>query len=379
MAKKPKSAPIDFSAGFSQFVASNQKVWEHDRSQTVGASEVFGCHRQAFFKKRAPELAEVNDEVDPEWGHTERGNLIENEFVVPCLRSMFGEDKCFMMGADQKTLVDGRLSATPDGVVVDLPQDALVNYGVPDIGPTGHIATEVKSFGGEHAAPKKKKVPDPNDPTKLIVRYEPKVRHKGQNIVQMGLFKRKTNYQPDFGVVIYSNPVNLKDVRITTVQYEDSIYKRAKDRAEAVFDLTKKAEDFPAEGLLNNDCQYCDFCNACNAVEMSRFPDKVVKTETLTPEQQKELEERARRVAKLRKEAKELDERKKVEESALKDLMFDVGTTRASGTGWSASISKVNGRKSLDKDKLVETFEFDVEDFQKEGNPYFQLRTKAED
>ena len=44
--------PIDFKAGFSSAVAANAKVWEHDRSQTVGASEVAGCWRHNYFKKR---------------------------------------------------------------------------------------------------------------------------------------------------------------------------------------------------------------------------------------------------------------------------------------------------------------------------------------
>lgn len=377
--KSISSSRIDFDKGFSAYVASNQKVWEHDRSQTVGASEVFGCHRHNFFKKRAPELAGVPEEVDPEWGHTERGNLIENEFVVPCLRAMFGEDNCFLMGEDQKTIVDGRLSATPDGVVVNLAQDALANYGVEDIGEIGMIATEVKSFGGEHAAPKKLKVHDNDDPSIVHIRYEPKPRHKGQNIVQMGLLRRKTNYQPDYGAVLYSNPVNLKDVRVAPVKYDDAVYKVAKERAEAVFAPNATAADFSAEGVLINECQYCDFVDACNAVEMERFPDRVVPLAEIDPHQTKELEDLARKVAKMRKEYSQLEKDKKVEEAKLKDMMFDIGTTRFSNNGVSASVSKCAGRKSIDKDRLEEEFDINLEDFQKEGNPYFMLRTKADD
>lgn len=382
MAPKKKAAQakrIDFAAGFSDYVAGNQKVWEHDRSQTVGASEVFGCHRHNFFKKRAPELASEPEEVDPEWGHTERGNLIENEFVVPCLRSMFGEDNCFLMGTDQKTIVDGRLSATPDGVVVGLQQDALANYGVDDIGEVGMIATEVKSFGGEHAAPKKYKEHDKDDPSVVHIRYEPKPRHKGQNIVQMGLLRRKTNYQPDFGTVIYANPVNLKDVRIAPVKYDEAVYNVAKDRAEAVFDPDKTAKDFAAEGLLINECQYCDFVDACNAVEMERFPDRIVPLAEIDPHQTKELEELVRKVAKMRKDYTQLEKDKKVEEAKLKDQLFDIGTTRFSANGATATVSKCAGRKSVDKARIEEEFEISLEDYQKEGNPYFMLRTKADD
>lgn len=364
--------PIDFSAGFSAAVAANAKVWEHDRSQTVGASEVAGCWRHSYFKKREPELAETPEEVDPEWGHTERGNLIENEFVVPTLKHMFGEDRCLFMGSNQKTFVDGRLSATPDGVVTDLPNNALELYGVADIA-TGVIATEVKSFGGEHAAPRRKKLDDGQ------MRYTAKTKHIAQNIVQMGILQRKTNYQPQYGVVLYVNPVNLKDIRPAAVQYDDNVYKHLKDRAEAVFDPQKSAKDFPAEGLLTGDCTYCDFCNACNKVEMERFPDKVIKTETLDTEKQEKLYNLTAKVQAYRDEMKRIETEKKKAETELKDTMFAIGTTRAAGEGWSASVSQNAGRKSLDKAKLVEELGIDLEDFQTEGNPYFVLRTKVKD
>lgn len=363
--------PIDFKAGFSAAVAANQKVWEHDRSQTVGASEAANCWRHNYFKKRAPELAETPEEVDPEWGHTERGNLIENEFVVPTLKHMFGEDKCLFMGAAQKTFVDGRLSATPDGVVVDLPTNALELYGVGDI-VTSEIATEVKSFGGEHAAPKKKKLEDGT------IRYTAKPKHVAQNIVQMGILQRKTNYQPQFGVVLYVNPVNLKDIRPATVQYDDGVYNHLKSRAEAVFDPTKEAKDFPAEGLLTNECNYCDFCTACNKVEMARFPDKVIKTEKMKPETKQQLEFLTKKTAALRAQFKELEATKKKAEMELREALLIAGTSRAADEGWSVSLSQNAGRKSLDKDRLVADLDIDLDDYMVEGSPYYVLRTKAD-
>ena len=379
MAKKSAKKTIDFTAGFTAAVEANQKVWEHDRSSTVGSSEVFSCHRQTAFKKLAPEMAELPEEADPEWGHTERGNLIENEFAVPGLREMFGAENCLFMGSEQKTFVDGHLSSTPDGLIIDQERDALEKYGVEDLGPSQQIQSEIKTFGGDHAAPKKKKVVG-KDGVTVHTLYEAKPRHQGQNIVQMGIMRRKTNYSPDYGVVLYFNPVNLKDIRPAVVKYDDSVYQNAKKRAEAIFEPGKKPADFRAEGKYTGlDCQYCDFVDACSEIEINKFPDKVVDTSTLTEEAQEELASMTKKVAGLRKQHSALEKEKKLAEADLKDKMFDLGTNRAAGKGWSATVSKVNGRKSLDQDKLVEELNIDLDDYQKEGNPYFTLRTKADD
>lgn len=375
--KRAKSV-VDFKKGFGDVVAANPKTWEYDRSQSVGASEVFGCIRHARFKKLHPEMATVAEDVDPEWGHTERGNVVENEFAVPCLRGMFGEEQCFFMGDEQRTFVDGRLSATPDGLVVDQPRDALSLYNVNDIGPSGQFATEVKTFGGEYAAPRKVLIPDPADPSLNTYIYEPKPRHKGQAIVQMGLFRRKTNYSPDFGVVIYINPSNLKDIRPAAVAYDDAVYLRAKDRAERVFDTTLSLADFAPEGRLTNECQYCDFCDACNEVDMARLPSSPKPMSQHSQQVTERLESLTREVSALRSEFKALDERKKEREFALKELLLDEGTNKAAGIGWTATLSRNNGRKSLDKVRLEEEHGIDLSDYQIEGQPYFTLRTKAE-
>ena len=43
--------PIDIKAIFDSYYESRQKTWAHDRSKTVGASEVFGCVRKGWFEK----------------------------------------------------------------------------------------------------------------------------------------------------------------------------------------------------------------------------------------------------------------------------------------------------------------------------------------
>lgn len=365
-----KRLPIDFNSGFSKAVADSAKVWAHDRSTTVGASEVFGCMRSTFLKKFHPELADNAEEVDPEWGHTERGNLIENEFAVPSLKSMFGEDKCFYMGEDQKTFVDGHLSATPDGVVVDLPADALVNYGVDDIKGT-EIATEIKTFGGEHAAPKSYR------DDKGVIRYMPKPRHEGQNIVQMGIMQKVTNYKPKTGVVLYINPVNLKDIRVAPVKFDPNIYEFALKRAKAIFEPGKEAKDFAPEGLrTGQDCQYCPFAHICHDIEMKAYPDQILKYDEVDEAEREKIAALAKETAKLRADIKTIETKKKEVEADLKTALFTAGTTRLAGDDWSVSISKNAGRMSLDKNAMIEAG-LDPEDYMKQGNEYYVMRVKG--
>jgi len=370
---------VNFKDGFSAAVARGQKVWAHDRSQTCGASEVFGCWRELWFKKRAPELAEDPEEEDPEWGHAERGNLIENDFAVPCLQDMFGRDRCLFMGGEQKTFVDGRLSATPDGVVVDLAPDALVEYGVEDIGGGGVLGTEIKTFGGEYAAPKKFKGPSLIDPSTEVVYYRPKPRHEGQGHVQMGALRRNTNYQPDYVAVLYINPANLKDIRVATVKYDDKVYQRAKERADAVFDPDKAAKDFPTEGKMRNDCTYCKFVSACAQTDASRYSGNVRKPKEFSEEEMEIFYQAVKKVATLRADMKAMEAEKKEAEFELRELLLEADTNRMGGEGWSASLSQNGGRKKLDAKRLAEDSGLDPEDYMVEGNPYFVLRTKFEE
>lgn len=357
--------PLDFSKDFGAVVAADQREWSHDRSKTVGASEVFGCLRQTAAKKRWPEEAREPEEFDEtNWGHTERGNLIENFYAVPKMRGMFGAENCFFMGDDQKTFhASEHLTATPDGCAVNIPRDALALYGVADLGRDGtEIVPEIKTFSPS-AAPKN----------------GPKPRHEGQNHVQIGVIRQHTNYQPDYGVILYINPINLKDIRPFPVRYDHRIYEMAKERAAKVFDPNAKPKDFPAEGKFpgRNDCTYCEFQDWCNGVEMSKYPGKAVSLERMGEELKAEFETLARKVKAARKAADEAEGVKKTLETELREKMFDHGTSRVGGEDWSISVNKIAGRKTLSKDKL-KADGVNLDDYMVEGNPHFRMNVNVE-
>src|SRR5262249_27250299 len=151
------------------------------------------------------------DWSDP-WGATLRGDLIEQHFVEPALRAAFGA-KLLYAGTEQQTLTNEFLSATPDGLVVDQPADALAYVGVPDLGPGRCFVTEIKSI-------------DPR--TSLTA---PKPEHAYQAIVQQGLFRELTEHQPEYAVVLYVNASFLDDIVEFVVPFDSDIYEHAKQRA----------------------------------------------------------------------------------------------------------------------------------------------------
>jgi hypothetical protein len=359
---KAKKKPLNFKQSFSEAVVAGQRKWGHDRSTTLGASEVFGCLRQMYFRKREPDSADKpEDPTEVSWGHTERGNLIENSFAVPKLQSMFGADRCFYMGEDQKTFVSGLLSATPDGLVVEQERDALSELpdGPQDIGEdSAEIAIEIKSF-------------DPR--TDLTTA---KARHIGQNIVQMGVLQEKTNYRPKWGIILYINPVDVSDIRPFVIKFDPAVYEKAKERAARVFAEGAKPEDFIAEGKATGDCVYCEFAYRCREAELHAVSSEIVDMEDISENYQLKLKELALKVAHLRALKKNQKKDLSTAEEELKQLLNSLGTKRVGKDGWSVSISSCKGKKKLNT-QAMEDAGIDLEEYTEVGQGYLRLNVSV--
>ena len=76
------------------------------------------CRRSCLWRRVATKII-----VDV-WGATLRGRLFEDHFWVPALRACYGA-KLLFAGDQQQTFVSGFLSATPDGLLIDQPCNAL--------------------------------------------------------------------------------------------------------------------------------------------------------------------------------------------------------------------------------------------------------------
>jgi CRISPR/Cas system-associated exonuclease Cas4 (RecB family) len=351
-------AAIDFVEAYDTYVKAHQKVWAHDRSKTMGASEAFGCLRKAWFSKHG---AEKDPDHKDSWGALQRGDLIEQHFAEPAVRwfleNHFYDTRLIWGGDNQKTLKapDAPLTATPDGLVIGCDDDALEVYGIPSLGGTGCFNFEIKSI-------------DPRVNLK-----EEKSIHRGQTIVQMGITRETTRYRPNYAVIVYIDASFFDDIEVFIVPFDQRTYDIAKDRSRAAFDIKNVSEILP-EGKIDGGCEYCPYKGVCaRATGLSTPTDGEANSKNTPLKIMEEFEglirdERAASAAKKTSEAahKEASER-------LKQWFRDVGVRRAEVPGVAkVSISWIKGRKTYDVEAM-RAAGLPVEDFTREGEGHDRL------
>ena len=352
-------AELDFKGMFAAFEAADEKEWRYDRNASVGASEAFDCHRKTFFKKwgYAPD-----DGHEQDWGAAKRGDLIENYFAVPATKAILPEGaQLLYAGDEQDTLKSGRLTATPDGLAIGLARDALKQLGIEDI-QSDCVVIEYKSF----------------DPRATI--NEEKAIHAGQTQVQMGLFHEKTDYRPEYAVIIYFNASWLSDIRPFVVKRDPKIYEAAKERAAAVFAKDPQPIDFMAEGKLSGACSLCEFTEEC-AYSTGEAAPKVKRNieDAEVRERLALLAERQKKHAEAQKEEKR---EKNLIDEEIKQLLREHKTKGHTDDSCSISLSWRAGKKSLDMTLLAADLEeagLDIADYQKEGSGYERLTVKLKE
>lgn len=353
---------------FDEHVASNQKTWKQDRRLTVGASECFGCIRKNWFTKRGDEFGVQKDSYYEEsWGAMERGNIIENHYIVPALEEGLKRRglKLIMAGDGQDTIIDGIHSATLDGLIIPedggfLPANFLEYYGVDpkDFAEQDSLVVEMKSF----------------DP-RLTLQHEKSI-HRGQTQMQMGLIREQTEYNPEYAILIYVNASWLDDIRIFVIPYEDSVYRIGRERNEKVFGIDD-AGLFAPEGKLDDMCQYCPFQDACAAVTEKRVPSaRKALTKAEIELQDKEMLDGLRPLVlkrnDVKQKVKELEAELEEYNEAIRQNLIEHGTSRAVAPDFKATYTYQKGRKQLSKEKMIERG-LDPEEFMVEGNGFEKL------
>ena len=350
-------AAINFEYGIDAYVKAHQKTWKHDRSQSVGASESFGCIRKTFFSKTG---AAQDPDYKNNWGALQRGDLIENHFAEPATRwfieNLHGDARLIWGGKHQRTLVNGRLSATPDGLVINADDDALQFYGIESLGGTGCFNFEVKSI-------------DPRVNLK-----EEKTIHRGQVQVQMGLTREKTIYKPNYAVIIYIDASFFDDIDIFIVPFEQEVFDVAKQRADLVYS-TKNAVELMPEGKIDGACGYCPFNQVCSQTNEMYTPqdgEANINETQLAILDEFEAIVREERAASSAKKVAEADHKDASER--LKQWFRETGVKRAVAADGSikASISWIKGRKTYDIEAM-RAAGVDVESFTKLGDGHDRL------
>jgi hypothetical protein len=368
---------LDFNAIFAEHVAATQKVWAHDRKESVGASEAFGCIRHTWFKKRAHELTrnlEINgaigvvprypmdDDAEDSWGASRRGDILEEHYVVPAIRDHLpGRAKLLFCGQNQKTMFQGHNSATPDGIIVGLDADALAVYGIPDIG-ADCIMLEIKSI-------------DPR-----VSLHEEKAIHRGQTQVQMGIVRETTDFKPNFAVILYVDASFLDHIRVFVIPYDEEAWTAAKTRATRVFTVDDPAEMLP-EGKVDKTCEYCEFQTSCAYVTTGAIPPEnksLAKDAALAAD----FEEPMANLRVLQQAAKDANKALEEAKLAIKDDLRRAGIRKIGPKDkrWTLSWYSQAGQKSLDRAQIMEALGVDdLESYCKEGDPFDVLRVSFSD
>jgi CRISPR/Cas system-associated exonuclease Cas4 (RecB family) len=347
---------IDIAAGFDAYIAANQKTWNHDRTQSLGASEVFGCLRKAWYAKHN---TAQDDDYEQSWGATTRGDVIENSFVVPAMRhfvSTIPGAQFLYGGEDQVTFKDGRLSATPDGLIVGVPDDALANYGIASLGGTGCFTFEIKSI-------------DPRVNLK-----EEKTIHRGQVQVQMGLIRAQTEYRPNFALILYVDASFFDDLNMFVVPFDQQAYDAARHRADEVYRVQSPTQ-IMAEGRIDGGCDYCPFKRSCNATNKAASPtDSLTNSSDLPMDLVEEFEALVLEEREAAAEKKAAETRAKRASEYLKNWFRETGVKRAvtSDGKLKASMSWVKGRITTDI-QAMKRDGIDVESYGIQGEGFDRL------
>ncbi len=300
----------------------------HDRNLTLGGSEVGMCIRRSWFAKHG-------EPTDPDyiegWGFFARGHLVEDWVVNIITEGMPSGAEYLYTGGRQTTLIDGQVSATPDGLYVTEDGEEVV--------------VEIKSL----------------DPRSNM--DKPKEQHIFQAQLQIELFNKLTNHSPNRAVLIYVNASDFSQILQHEVERDEETLLQAHRRAKQVF-TSNDPSLLHAEGAWGDECRYCGYTEGCGNAVINSYPSD--KTPTLPLELEEELEEMVMERNNTDLEIKELTVEKKQIEEEIKTFLREHNTKGAKNDLWSVSYSLVNGRKSLDT-KAVEDAGINLEPFYKSG------------
>lgn len=352
---------INIDKMFDDFISSTQKLWAHDRTKTIGASEIFSCMRQNFFKKRG---AEFGFKPDPDftesWGAMRRGDIIENAHIVPALKhGMPKELTLAYVGDEQITLVMDRNSATPDGFLTGLPKGGNIR-----IIAGGHVV-EIQNLQTRCMGLEFKSI----DPRARL--EEERAKHHGQCQVGMGMIREKTKWKPEHWLILYVDASFLDHMTPFLVEWEPEIWEAAKTRAPAIWQYDSPLA-FQAEGKITGECDHCPFKQACGEATVS----EVLRTRNIVCEDPRAVDALRPLVSDfLAKKAAhdlakaDLDDAK----DAIKSRLADLGERKVKCAEFSATWSYQNGTTRYDVKRMAEENGIDLSEYAIEGAPFDKL------
>lgn len=196
-----------------------------------------------------------------------RGNVMEDAVAVPVMRraiEIMGGELLYAGQKDQLSLINekAQVSATPDGLAINVPRDCLAEYGVPDLLDMGGKKTNARAcFLFET------KSIDPRVNTEKL----PKPQHVDQVNEALGLMRsyKDIEWQPNYGVLIYIDASDYSKITLFVVRFDEDGFMgqlaRAKQIMNAVAAGPKAVEALRPEGKVagGKECKTCEFAERC--------------------------------------------------------------------------------------------------------------------
>jgi CRISPR/Cas system-associated exonuclease Cas4 (RecB family) len=339
----------------SEHANATQRVFAGGRSKTVGASEIGQCARKVWWTKHG---AEHDPGYTETWGARTRGSIFENHFWGPALYRHYGAN-LKLAGKHQKTLVNGHLSATPDGIVVNQPRDALSKAGVPDIGEGQCFAVECKT----------------TDPRANIDKA--REGHSFQVQTQLGLVRELTPYQPEYALISYADASFWHDVKEFPVRFDPEVFNTAKTRAREIM-TADSAFALPPEGWIagGRECGFCAFSQACGRqradvpVKSAVEPSKKLIADAVALAREFKAREAEVDAAEIRLRAARM---------ALTDRLREERVSNIKADGVSIAWSTIKGRENTDIKALcaaASAVGIDVNQFSRTGESSERLSVR---
>jgi hypothetical protein len=315
------------------------------RRLTVGASEIGSCARRTCYDKHA---------VPPDAGFVDhpatRGAVMEQAFWHPAMRLTFGNN-LKMAGPNQVTLKAPPLSATPDGLLINLERDALKHLGIKDIGAGRCILVEGKTI----------------DPRVNLVKA--KAENEAQVQVQLGLIRKQTHYWPNYAVISYTDASFWSEVTEFVVKFDSGFFIKAEQRAAKI--LACEPHEMKPEGWIagGKECEYCPWVQRCGGTRRD-VPEQDAPAD---PQFKAEISDMVTDLVNRRVVSGLQEEAVREMEQAIKDRLREKKVRKIPGVVvWSA----VKGRQSYDNEAIREAAKrkgVNVERFSTVGEPTDRL------
>lgn len=352
-----RTGVLDLTKAARDYATKTKVGFSHDRSKTVGASEIGRCARMVGYEKRG---TPADDDYSDMNGFAQRGNIMEDAWTVPVLQHAVSElgGELLYAGQHGQITFKGKgvpLSVTPDGLATKLPRKAMAGYGIPDLGKSREAVFELKSIDYRY------------DRGKL-----PKKPHIPQTVAQLGMIRAATKHRPEWGAVLYVDASDYFDIKVFPVKWDERDFRSLVRRASTILAATDP-ETLPPEGKVTGDCKDCKFHRRCLGYARWRPETTTAK---FTAVQKKKLTETALKIKQNEEEEATARKKKAENEAILYELLAKTKTHFAAVPGIQIRWKEAKGSMRYDTKAMAEALrkkKVDPEQFRVPTKPSTRL------